>query len=1025
MVSTEIKVGTVCNNNCVFCLNDNHNTQKTSNQIKQEIIQAKETGADTINFTGGEITIREDFFDLLSFTKMQGLKIRIQSNGRTFAYADFTEKVCAFGIENFLISLHANNEELYTFLCGVNGYTQVMDGIKNLISHNQKVTINCVLSKLNIKEVKKIAEHHSNIGAACLQFGWVTPKGRAILKFDNLVPKFEESSKYLFEALNWLDENYKGEVYTLGIPYCVLKKMSFFKSEEYSDQVVIKNGAQKRIFANAALQNKLKPNQCELCFYNEKCEGIFTEYANRFGLDEFKLVSEPFSNFLGIVGFCPEQFNESIPNYGAYRVSNDLLLSIEKSKRIDKLIYFVGPRTYFQKKHRQSGRIKIMLISSVNEFARRFEKEFLAFYCINRGYTKKLEDFSFKKICLIHSQDAPDILEEYARYIFECNKNNCLWISPSVAGRDIALNIFKIFESKKGTGFKHRIEVIPWGIESANKNWPEYDGKIVKLIYFGRIDSSYKADILPLIETFHKLKRKYANIELHLAGFMHPNEKQRLERHITDGVFYHGEIPEKNKSEFIHQHHLLISPSNSTQETFGVVLLEAAAQGLVCIASDWTGHNELLKQGNLVKMNILCNKMNIPVGREHAEDFLIKNQIIAVGANIDSDDLLIKMERAINEIMRNKKESSLKQDIEEYLWSNITKKHECIWFSEDNHEIDKTKEMPIGMSVPVRTFIPMKNFSETEEITENNEGLSESTIKTVLKENFGIIVLKTETIKKRPARFKIYSDKGIFFMKHLFYVPKDSEGELFMSAVRNFREELIGGGIDILSPLKNARGKDFFNIGENHYELYCFLDGLKQIEDIETLCTEIAKIHKIKILKDYVNHKRSSISMIENMIKKTDSKILQGILQELAEYENKSERTMRYGDFHAGNIFSIDNKIVLGDFEICTYASKEYDLGGALSSNIFFDGQIFKTQKAKNFIRCYNKSLHISDYARKHVFHQILLHLCVKFYSVRAVAKENAFVHEKILGSRIKYFLENKDFLIDFFMRVPDYCEAK
>jgi len=59
---TVIIVGYNCNNNCRFCIDSEkrelHN--KTTQEIKQEMILAKERGTTYLEFIGGEVTIRPD-----------------------------------------------------------------------------------------------------------------------------------------------------------------------------------------------------------------------------------------------------------------------------------------------------------------------------------------------------------------------------------------------------------------------------------------------------------------------------------------------------------------------------------------------------------------------------------------------------------------------------------------------------------------------------------------------------------------------------------------------------------------------------------------------------------------------------------------------------------------------------------------------------------------------------------------------------------------------------------------------------
>jgi len=148
-LETEIKAGTICNNNCVFCLNHERDNIKPLAQIKSEIMCAKNAGITTINFTGGEITIREDFFEIIDFANDNRLRTCIQTNGRIFNYEDFCDRILPKNVSLFLVSFHAHNEELNRKMTLVRrGYHQTKKGIVNLLHSKQNVQINVVVTQV-------------------------------------------------------------------------------------------------------------------------------------------------------------------------------------------------------------------------------------------------------------------------------------------------------------------------------------------------------------------------------------------------------------------------------------------------------------------------------------------------------------------------------------------------------------------------------------------------------------------------------------------------------------------------------------------------------------------------------------------------------------------------------------------------------------------------------------------------------------------------------------------------------------
>ena len=96
-MNTDIKVGLSCNNACVHCImmpvvdyksENNEKLDDSFDEIKKKIVEAKNIGYDSISLTGGEITIRKDFTDLVKFGLNLGLSVTVQTNARQLSKID-------------------------------------------------------------------------------------------------------------------------------------------------------------------------------------------------------------------------------------------------------------------------------------------------------------------------------------------------------------------------------------------------------------------------------------------------------------------------------------------------------------------------------------------------------------------------------------------------------------------------------------------------------------------------------------------------------------------------------------------------------------------------------------------------------------------------------------------------------------------------------------------------------------------------------------------------------------------------
>ncbi|MBM4371799.1 MAG: radical SAM protein, partial [Deltaproteobacteria bacterium] len=100
----DVKTGFHCNNRCSFCVQgdkrDLHGNKSTE-EVRQTLRDAVRD-SDSIVFTGGEVTIRADFLELVRFARELGFRrIQVQTNGRMLAYRAFARQTVEAGANEF------------------------------------------------------------------------------------------------------------------------------------------------------------------------------------------------------------------------------------------------------------------------------------------------------------------------------------------------------------------------------------------------------------------------------------------------------------------------------------------------------------------------------------------------------------------------------------------------------------------------------------------------------------------------------------------------------------------------------------------------------------------------------------------------------------------------------------------------------------------------------------------------------------------------------------------------------------
>ncbi len=289
----DLKTGYVCNNNCLFCVASDKRFKgiKTTEELKKDLMFSIENGILSVVFTGGEVTIRKDLLELVSYAKDLGFKtIQIQTNGRMLAYMDFCEKLINAGVTEFSPALHGHIPELHDYLTQSNGaFKQVVQGLKNLQKLEQHVVTNTVITKPNYRYLPEIAQLLINCGVDQFQLAFVHANGNALKNFDSIVPWKTLIKEYVHRALD-IAENSGTKAMVEAYPYCFMQGYERYCSEQYIPPTEVRelDYCDSDFDKTRREKGKSKGIQCNRCKYDLICEGPWKEYPEKRGWSEFK-----------------------------------------------------------------------------------------------------------------------------------------------------------------------------------------------------------------------------------------------------------------------------------------------------------------------------------------------------------------------------------------------------------------------------------------------------------------------------------------------------------------------------------------------------------------------------------------------------------------------------------------------------------------------------------------------------------------------------------------------------------------
>ena len=150
-----LSISDVCNFKCGYCLPDGYKIDRSDNrkflnieEIGRLAKALSELGVSKIRLTGGEPTVRKDFFEIVKIIKENSgiKKTVITTNG--YRLDKIADDIKNSGLDGINISIDSLNADTFKKITGHDRLEEILKGIKNLQKLNfENIKINAVLLK--------------------------------------------------------------------------------------------------------------------------------------------------------------------------------------------------------------------------------------------------------------------------------------------------------------------------------------------------------------------------------------------------------------------------------------------------------------------------------------------------------------------------------------------------------------------------------------------------------------------------------------------------------------------------------------------------------------------------------------------------------------------------------------------------------------------------------------------------------------------------------------------------------------
>jgi cyclic pyranopterin phosphate synthase len=314
-----ILTGAVCNNNCIFCMEEDREGREEVNSRTDDalvrFILEQNAGVEEVCFTSGEPTTNPSLPRWVRMAKDAGVpRVSIMTNGRALSYDKYTRLLIGAGMRRFYVSIHGHDEKLHEGLTRTPGsFAQTVEGLRTVARykrHGIELHTSTVVTRRNLPHLGAIYRFLRELGVDQVVFNVMQANGRANTYFEKIFPRYTDIAR---AAKEFVDEQAAGEprvmAFFVDIPLCTTEGLPDFNRgyvERYAHYEPARSGSHDRTLAvegdaegelvrlqRADLDHEAREKraECRRCRYDAVCEGVWSNYLARYGWEEMQPVA--------------------------------------------------------------------------------------------------------------------------------------------------------------------------------------------------------------------------------------------------------------------------------------------------------------------------------------------------------------------------------------------------------------------------------------------------------------------------------------------------------------------------------------------------------------------------------------------------------------------------------------------------------------------------------------------------------------------------------------------------------------
>lgn len=283
-----------CNHNCIFCF-ENVDLEKsnkflpTIEMINKVLVDIKQhnrkygvTKLTKVYVAGGEPTLREDIFDIIKLVAQTSDMVFLSSHA-DYEYPEIViPKLKQAGITHLSISLHGPDAETHEAATRTPGsFNRTLCAINTCLRENIKVSLNCVVTSLNIHKIvatlemlNKQCAHISEITFTHYRYSGIACE-QGVLNFDCFC-----YSAVINAALDFAN-TLPFSIYFRDFPLCLDSRLINYNLDVAPYYVIIWNEPDFFELISERSSKTYLP-MCTDCNLSKQCSGVLAANFNKY-----------------------------------------------------------------------------------------------------------------------------------------------------------------------------------------------------------------------------------------------------------------------------------------------------------------------------------------------------------------------------------------------------------------------------------------------------------------------------------------------------------------------------------------------------------------------------------------------------------------------------------------------------------------------------------------------------------------------------------------------------------------------